>query len=78
MFGNVKGNLLADDRVDVRRDASVAGDLKASRITIEDGAQVKGAIEINWPSSPIVPDPNSDLALAVKSFRMKRAAASEK
>jgi cytoskeletal protein CcmA (bactofilin family) len=80
VFGDVKGNLMAQDRVDVRRDASVIGDLTTSRITIEDGAHVKGAIEINWGSPRSSTDPNGDLALAVKKFRMKaiRAADSEK
>ena len=78
VFGDVKGNLMAQDRVDVRRDASVIGDLTTSRITIEDGAHVKGAIEINWSSPRSSTDPNGDLALAVKNFKMKRAADSEK
>jgi cytoskeletal protein CcmA (bactofilin family) len=83
VFGEVKGNLIAQDRVDVRRDASVIGDLTTSRIAIEDGAHVKGAIEINWSNSRSSADPNGDLALAalaVKNFKMKaiRAANSEK
>lgn len=78
VFGDVKGNLMAQDRVDVRRDASVIGDLTTSRITIEDGAHVKGAIEINWDSPRSSTDRNGDLALAVKNFKMKRAVDSEK
>jgi cytoskeletal protein CcmA (bactofilin family) len=78
VFGDVKGNLMAQDRVDVRRDASVIGGLTSSRITIEDGAHVKGAIEINWDSARSSIDPNGELALAVKNFKMKRAAGSEK
>jgi cytoskeletal protein CcmA (bactofilin family) len=39
VFGDVKGNLKAQDRVDVRRDASVIGDLTTSRITIEDDSE---------------------------------------
>jgi cytoskeletal protein CcmA (bactofilin family) len=52
VYGDVKGSLMAQGRVDVRTDASVNGDLTTSRITIEDGAQVKGAIEINLVSPP--------------------------
>jgi cytoskeletal protein CcmA (bactofilin family) len=69
---------MAQDRVDVRKDASVIGDLTTSRITIEDGAHVKGAIEINWGSPRSCVDPNGDLALAVQNFKMKRAADSER
>jgi cytoskeletal protein CcmA (bactofilin family) len=78
VFGDVKGNLTAQDRLDVRKNASVIGDLTTSRITIEDGAHVKGAIQINWDSPRSSTDPHSDLALAVKNFRMKRAADAEK
>ena len=78
VFGDVEGNLMALDRVDVRRDAFVVGDLTTSRIIIEDGAHIKGAIEINWDSPRSSTDPNGDLALAVKKFKMKRAAGSEK
>ena len=73
VFGDVKGNLIAQDRVDVRKDASVTGDLTASRIAIEDGAHFKGAIEINWTSPTSNTDPNGEIALAVKNFKMKRA-----
>lgn len=78
VFGDVTGNLMAQDRVEVKRDASVTGDLKTSRIAIEDGAHVKGAVEINWVSSRSNTDPSGDLAQAVKNFKMKRAAGSEK
>src|ERR1700733_964738 len=78
VFGDVKGNLMAQGRVDVRRDASITGDLTTSRITIEDGAHVKGAIEINWDSPQNSTDPNAVLAQAVKKFKMKRAGGSEK
>ncbi len=78
LFGDVRGNLTAQDRVDVRRDASVNGDLTTSRITIEDGAHVKGTIDINWGGSRSSTDPNGDLALAVKNFKMKRAVDSGK
>jgi cytoskeletal protein CcmA (bactofilin family) len=74
VFGDVQGNLMAQERVDVRRDGSVNGHLTTSRITIEDGAHVKGAIEINWGVVPrSSTDPNGDLAQAVKNFKMKRA-----
>ena len=47
VFGKVVGNLHARDRVDVRKDGSVVGDIATARITIEDGAQFKGRIEID-------------------------------
>ncbi|HTZ74391.1 MAG TPA: polymer-forming cytoskeletal protein [Candidatus Aquilonibacter sp.] len=47
VHGDVTGNLNAQDRVEIRKDASVIGDIKATRISIEDGAFCKGRIEID-------------------------------
>src|SRR6267154_6037880 len=47
VFGNVKGNLRAKDRIEIKKDGSVNGDLTTSRIMIEDGAYFKGSIEID-------------------------------
>ncbi len=47
VFGNVKGNLKAKDRIEIKKDGSVVGDLSTARIMIEDGAYFKGSIEIN-------------------------------
>ena len=46
VHGKVSGNLIVQDRVDIRKDASVTGDIIASRISVEDGAYFKGRIEI--------------------------------
>src|SRR5712671_3740844 len=47
VYGSVKGNLRARDRIEIKKDGSVVGDLTTSRIMIEDGAYFKGAIEID-------------------------------
>ena len=47
VYGNVKGNLRAKDRIEIKKDGSVVGDLTTSRIMIEDGAYFKGSIEID-------------------------------
>jgi cytoskeletal protein CcmA (bactofilin family) len=47
VYGNVKGNLRARDRIEIKKDGSVVGDLSTARIMIEDGAYFKGSIEIN-------------------------------
>jgi len=46
VLGKVRGNLTASDRVDIRSDGSLTGDVIASRISIEDGAFFKGGIDI--------------------------------
>ncbi len=47
VYGSVKGNLRARDRIEIKKDGSVVGDLTTARISIEDGAYFKGAIEID-------------------------------
>jgi cytoskeletal protein CcmA (bactofilin family) len=47
VYGEVKGNLCARDRIEVKKDGSVLGALTTSRIVIEDGAYFKGSIEID-------------------------------
>jgi cytoskeletal protein CcmA (bactofilin family) len=50
VFGTVKGNLRAKDRIEIKKDGSVNGDLTTARIMIEDGAYFKGSIEIDKTS----------------------------
>jgi cytoskeletal protein CcmA (bactofilin family) len=50
VYGTVKGNLRAKDRIEIKKDGSVNGDLTTARIMIEDGAYFKGSIEIDKTS----------------------------
>lgn len=50
VYGSVKGNLRAKDRIEIKKDGSVNGDLTTARIMIEDGAYFKGSIEIDKTS----------------------------
>src|SRR5271157_3328744 len=49
VLGKVRGNLTASDRVDIRGEGSLTGDVVAQRISIEDGAYFKGGIDIRKP-----------------------------
>jgi len=51
VYGSVKGNLRARDRIEIKKDGSVVGDLTTARIMIEDGAYFKGSIEIDRNAS---------------------------
>ena len=51
VLGKVRGNVTATDRVDIRVEGSLTGDVTAARISIEDGAFFKGAIELRKPES---------------------------
>jgi cytoskeletal protein CcmA (bactofilin family) len=49
VLGKVKGNINASDRVDIRSEGALTGDVVAQRISIEDGAFFKGGIDIRKP-----------------------------
>ncbi len=53
VLGKVRGNLTASDRVDIRSDGSLTGDVVAARISIEDGAYFKGGIDIRKGGTPV-------------------------
>jgi cytoskeletal protein CcmA (bactofilin family) len=46
VLGAVHGNVEATDKIDIRKDAKLIGDIKTARIVIEDGAYFKGSIDI--------------------------------
>ena len=51
ILGKVKGNVTASDRVDIRNDGALTGDVVCQRISIEDGAYFKGGIDIRKPGA---------------------------
>jgi len=51
VLGKVRGNIQASDRVDIRSEGSLTGDVVAARISIEDGAFFKGGIDITKPGA---------------------------
>jgi cytoskeletal protein CcmA (bactofilin family) len=60
VLGKVRGNLTASDRVDIRSDGSLTGDVVAARISIEDGAYFKGGIDIRKGGQPTQTKPNGE------------------
>lgn len=50
VFGKVRGNCQASDRVDIRSEGSLTGNVIAVRLSIEDGAFFKGDIDLRKPS----------------------------
>jgi cytoskeletal protein CcmA (bactofilin family) len=63
IYGEVEGNLRAQDRIEIKKDASVLGELTTSRIMIEDGAYFRGAIGIERKTAIVGTAPNTRLAL---------------
>jgi cytoskeletal protein CcmA (bactofilin family) len=50
VLGKVSGNVYASDRVDIRSEGSLTGDVTTGRITIGEGAYFKGGIDIRKSS----------------------------
>lgn len=46
VMGKLNGNIECSDRVDIRSEGSVTGDVSTIRISVEDGAVLKGGIEV--------------------------------
>lgn len=64
VLGTLNGNVETSDRIDIRKEAKLVGDLKTARIIIEDGAYFKGNVDIiraevprPAAASPAVPVP---------------------
>jgi cytoskeletal protein CcmA (bactofilin family) len=45
--GKLEGNIQASDRVELRKSAVVTGDISTQRISIEEGAYLKGKVDIH-------------------------------
>jgi cytoskeletal protein CcmA (bactofilin family) len=48
-LGTIQGNVEAAERIEIRKDAKLVGDIRTARIIIEDGAYFKGSIDIVKP-----------------------------
>jgi len=60
VLGTVHGNIETREKIDIRKDAKVVGDIRTARIVIEDGAYFKGSIDIvraEAPKPAAVPKP---------------------
>ncbi|MBV9503874.1 MAG: polymer-forming cytoskeletal protein [Acidobacteriia bacterium] len=65
-LGTIQGNVEASEKIEIRKDAKLIGDIKTARIVIEDGAYFKGSIDIvkPEPAKPAAP-PRAQPAAAV-------------
>jgi cytoskeletal protein CcmA (bactofilin family) len=66
-LGQIQGNVEATDKIEIRKDAKLVGDIKTARIIIEDGAYFKGSIDIVKPEpakAPAKPQPATPVAAA--------------
>ena len=57
VLGSIDGNVEATEKIDIRKQASVTGDIIAARIETEDGAFLKGSVDtqrrhVSHPATP--------------------------
>jgi cytoskeletal protein CcmA (bactofilin family) len=71
--GEMRGNMIATDKVEIHAKARVVGDITAPRVVIEDGAQFKGHIEM--PESGSVVAKRENAAVAHNKRERENAAA---
>lgn len=61
--GTIEGNVVAKDRIQMLASARVHGDIKAKRLTVEDGVTFVGRSEVNPSGEPVkAPSDQGDLA----------------
>ena len=56
VLGQVTGNLTATDKVDIRENGSVEGDVASPRIAIADGSHFRGSIDMQRKDQPVSTD----------------------
>jgi cytoskeletal protein CcmA (bactofilin family) len=77
VMGKVTGNIECSDRVDIRSEGCVIGDVSTMRISVEDGAVLKGGIQVKSGEhkQPKDAHPQAKAVEAVKVEAPKPAAA---
>jgi cytoskeletal protein CcmA (bactofilin family) len=69
--GEVTGDISAYDRIEIKKSASVVGDLSTGKIMIEEGAYLKGGVEIGSNNTQIGTDLDTLLSGAKKTEKSK-------
>jgi len=57
IFGRVQGNVEVTDKLAIREQGSLVGDIKTAGISIDDGAYFKGSIDIIRPEPKVTAKP---------------------
>jgi cytoskeletal protein CcmA (bactofilin family) len=76
-LGTIQGNVEATERIEIRKDAKLVGDIRTARIIIEDGAYFKGSIDIVKPEPARKPQPPQAAAAVAVPQHVPAAAAAK-
>ena len=72
IMGDVCGNLDCGERVEIRADGALMGDLSTSRIFIEEGAVLSGKIDVHKPSKKEKAEADEEEAIQVEGGELDR------
>ena len=61
IMGKVNGNVICSDRLDIRSEGSVTGDVVTQRISVEDGAILKGSVQVQAAEQKKQPHQNKQV-----------------
>ncbi len=76
VLGTLQGNVETRDKIHIRKDAKLVGDIKTARIEIEDGAYFKGNIDITRTDAKPAAAPKPQAVASAASATNAPAAAS--
>ena len=67
ILGQVKGNISANEKVEIRAEGALTGDVSTARVSIEDGAYFRGGIDIRREESKsaAAPEPEAQRVPAI-------------
>ena len=74
VLGQVIGNIIADDKVELAATGSVQGDIRAPRVAVADGARFKGSIDMERKSAATSTSKSSGLPTTPPAREMPRSA----
>jgi cytoskeletal protein CcmA (bactofilin family) len=64
VLGEVTGNVTASDKVDIRDNGSVDGDIIAPRVAIAEGAHFRGSVDMQRKAAASQPQPSTQKPVA--------------
>jgi cytoskeletal protein CcmA (bactofilin family) len=77
VLGEVTGNVTATDKVDIRDNGSVDGDIVSPRVAIAEGAHFRGSVDMQRKSGPAAQAPSKSAAPASAPAPQAAAAAAQ-
>jgi len=59
VLGQINGNVVAKDRIELKSSARMMGDIKSKRLTVEDGVTFVGKADVNPSGTPAAGRPSA-------------------